>query len=60
MRTVFVVLALANVLFFIWARYIAPPEAAADPRPIGRQIEPDKVKVVSPAELAPRLLPPAR
>lgn len=52
MRTLFVFLAVANVVFFVWARYIAPPEAAADPRPIARQIEPDKVKVVSPAELS--------
>lgn len=52
MRMLFFVLVIANVAFFVWARYVAPPEAAADPLPPGRQIEPDKLKVVSPAELA--------
>jgi hypothetical protein len=48
----FFALVLANVAFFVWARYVAPPEAAADPLPLGRQLEPDKLKVVSPAEVA--------
>lgn len=52
MRAVFLVIVLANVAFFIWARYVAPPEAAADPLPLGRQIEPEKLKVVSPTEVA--------
>ena len=52
MRALFLVIVLANVAFFIWARYMAPPEAAADPLPLGRQIEPEKLKVVSPAEVA--------
>jgi hypothetical protein len=52
MRALFLVIVLANVAFFIWARYVAPPEAAADPLPLGRQIEPEKLKVVSPAEVA--------
>jgi hypothetical protein len=51
-RALFVIIVLANVAFFIWARYVAPPEAAADPLPLGRQIEPEKLKVVSPAEMA--------
>jgi hypothetical protein len=52
MRMVFLALLLANVLFFLWARYVSPPEAAADPLPQGRQIEPEKVKLVSPSELS--------
>lgn len=52
MRALFTVIVLANVAFFIWARYVAPPEAAADPLPLGRQIEPEKLKLVSPAEVA--------
>ena len=52
MRTLFLVLVLANLVFFVWARYVAPPEAAADPVPLGRQIEPEKLKVIAPAELA--------
>jgi hypothetical protein len=51
-RTLFLIIALANMAFFVWARYVSPPEAAADPLPLGRQIEPDKLKVVSPAEVA--------
>src|SRR5204862_8356342 len=51
-RALFLVIVLANVAFFIWARYVAPPEAAVDPLPLGRQIEPEKLKVVSPAEVA--------
>ena len=52
MRALFLIIVLANVAFFVWARYVAPPEAAADPLPVGRQLEPEKLKVVSPAEVA--------
>jgi len=51
MRAAFLVLLLANLGFFAWARYLAAPEAAADPAPLGRQIEPEKLKVVAPADL---------
>jgi len=50
-RTLFLVLLLANVVFFAWSRYVSPPEASADPAPLSRQIDPDKLKVVAPAEL---------
>jgi hypothetical protein len=50
-RTLFLLLLLANVVFFAWSRYVSPPEASADPAPLSRQIDPDKVKVVAPAEL---------
>ena len=60
MRTLFLVLLLANVVFFAWARYVSPPEASADPAPLSRQIEPDKLKVVAPADLpAPVSVRPA-
>lgn len=52
MRTVFLLLVLANVAFFAWWRFLAPPEAGLDPRPLERQIEPDKLRIVAPAELA--------
>ena len=52
MRALFLVIVLANMAFFVWARYVAPPEAAADPLPVGRQIEPEKLRVVSPSEVA--------
>ncbi|MFL5299267.1 MAG: SPOR domain-containing protein [Anaeromyxobacteraceae bacterium] len=53
MRTLFLVLLLANVVFFAWSRYVSPSEAGADPAPLARQIEPEKLKVVTPAELPP-------
>lgn len=51
MRTLFLVLLLANVAFFAWSRYVSPPEAGADPAPLARQIDPDKLKVIAPGEL---------
>src|SRR5437762_10551107 len=51
MRTLFLLVLLANVAFFGWSRYVAPPEASADPLPLGREIEPQKMKVIAPAEL---------
>ena len=59
MRALFLLLALANVLFLAWSRYVAPPEAAADPAPFGRQIEPQKLKVIAPADLPPLAARPA-
>ena len=59
MRTLVLLLVLANAVFFAWARYVAPPEAAADPVPLGRQIEPQKLKVIAPADLPPVAARPA-
>lgn len=53
MRILFLLLLLANVVFFAWSRYVSPPEAGADPAPLARQIEPEKMKVVAPGELPP-------
>ncbi|HEU4351709.1 MAG TPA: SPOR domain-containing protein [Burkholderiales bacterium] len=44
--------ALANLAFFAWWRY-GPPADAADPAPLKRQIEPEKLKVLGPADLPP-------
>jgi len=52
-RTLFLLLVLGNVAFFAWSRYVSPPEASADPLPLERQIEPEKLKVVAPRELPP-------
>ena len=51
MRTLFLLLVLANVAFFAWGRYVSPPDATADPLPLTRQIEPEKMKVVAPNDL---------
>lgn len=48
----FFALALANLAFFAWWRYGSPADAA-DPAPLMRQIAPEKLKVLRPAELPP-------
>ncbi|HWI36310.1 MAG TPA: SPOR domain-containing protein [Burkholderiales bacterium] len=59
MRTLFLLLVLANVVFFAWSRYVSPPEAGSDPAPLARQIEPEKLKVIAPGEVpAPTPTPP--
>ena len=50
MRVTFLVFLLLNVAFFGWSR-LAAPDSTADPLPLERQISPEKLKVVSPAEL---------
>jgi hypothetical protein len=55
MRALFLLLVLANLAFYVWWRYGAPADAA-DPAPLSRQIEPEKLKIIAPAELPP---PPA-
>jgi len=56
-RTAFLILLLANLGFFAWWRYGSPPDAAADPAPLGRQIEPEKMKIVAPKDLPPQAPP---
>jgi SPOR domain len=51
-RALFLLLLLANLAFYAWSRYGAPADAA-DPAPLSRQIEPDKLKVIAPHELPP-------
>jgi hypothetical protein len=56
-RALFLVLLLANIGFFAWWRYLSPPETPADPAPLARQIEPEKLKVVAPSALPPPAAP---
>lgn len=51
MRTLFFLLVLANVTYFAWWRFAAAPDAGGDPLPTGRQIDPEKLKIISPADL---------
>ena len=53
MRLLVLLLVLANAAFFAWSRYVASGEAGADAVPLGRQIEPDKLRILSPSELPP-------
>jgi hypothetical protein len=52
MRALFLLLLLANLAFYAWSRYGAA-DAAPDPAPLSRQIEPEKLKVIAPADLPP-------
>ena len=49
MRLFFLLLLLANLAFFAWARYFSPIDASADPLPLARQIDPGKLKILAPA-----------
>jgi SPOR domain len=53
MRALFLLLVLANAAFFAWHRYLSPPEVVFDPAPMGRQLEPEKLKVVAESDLPP-------
>ena len=48
MRTLFLLLVLANLGFYAWSRYAASADAAA-PEPLERQVEPEKLKIIAPA-----------
>ena len=51
MRVFFLLLVLANIAFFAWSRYVSPIDASADALPLARQINPDKLKILAPAEV---------
>jgi hypothetical protein len=51
-RAFFLLLVAANLALFAWSNYLAPPDPSQDPRPLGRQIEPHKLRVLSPGEIA--------
>lgn len=57
MRALFLLLLLANLAFLAWWRYLSPPEVVADAAPLKRQIEPEKLKIVAPADLPPAAAP---
>jgi len=49
MRVLALFLILLNLGFFAWAKYMQPAETTADPRPMARQIEPERLRIVAPA-----------
>ena len=59
MRALFLLLVLANLAAFAWWRHVSPPDPGLDPKPLARQIEPDRLKIVPPAELA-KAAPPKK
>jgi hypothetical protein len=48
MRAFFLVLLLANLAFFAWTNYYAPPDADLDPLPLGREVYPQRLPIVAP------------
>jgi hypothetical protein len=51
MRALFLLLILANVAFFAWARYVSPANASADAAPLVRQIAPEKLRILPHGEM---------
>jgi hypothetical protein len=52
MRVLMLFLVLLNVGFFAWSKFIAPVESGADPQPLTRQLEPDRLRIVPTAPTA--------
>lgn len=48
MRTLFLLLVLANLAFFAWANFIGELDTQSDPRPIARQVVPEKLRILPP------------
>lgn len=51
MRILFLLLLAANLAFFAWLRFMAPPDPALDPQPMTQQLEPGKLRIVTEREL---------
>jgi len=62
MRALFLLLLAANLALFAWVRQYAPADSASDPEPRTRQLNPEKIRVLTGSELAglaPAPKPPA-
>jgi len=58
MRSVFLIVLLANLAFYAWTQYLVPSEQGLDAEPLERQVAPEQLRIVSAAELA-KIPPPA-
>ena len=58
MRLLFLLLLAANLAFFAWMGFLAPPDPAVDRLPLSQQLDPGKVRIVTASELA-KVPPPA-
>jgi hypothetical protein len=56
MRALFLLLLFANLAFYAWARYGVPADAS-DVTPQSRQIAPEKLNLIAPAQLPPPAAP---
>ena len=54
MRALFLLLVLANLVFFAWTRYLSPGDPATDAQPFMRQVEPERLRVISAGEIFAR------
>jgi hypothetical protein len=52
MRTVFLLLVLANLAFFAWTNFVADSDTQSDPRPLARQVAPEKLRILPPEPAA--------
>jgi hypothetical protein len=52
MRVFFLLLIAINLGFFAWAKFYATPDAAADPEPPRRQVNPEGIRLLTGPELA--------
>lgn len=67
MRTTFLFLVLANLVFLAWSIFVSKADTQSDPRPLARQIAPEKLRIVpasalatsSPADISPTAAPEA-
>jgi len=60
-RLLFLLLLAANLGFFAWTRFLAPADPAVDQQPLGHQLEPHKLRIVTERELAREsAAPPAK
>jgi hypothetical protein len=57
-RLAFLLLLAANVGVFAWMRYLSPADPGIDARPMTREIEPQKLRIVGERELARKPAPP--
>lgn len=60
MRLAFLLLLAANIGVFAWMRYLSPPDPTIDARPMTREIEPQKLRIVNESELARTPAPAAK
>ena len=61
MRLLFLLLLAANLGFFAWMRFLAPPDPAVDRQPLARQLDAQNLRIVGANELARApSLPPAQ
>lgn len=57
MRTLFLLLVLANLAFFAWVNFFGELDSQSDPRPLARQVAPEKLRILPPEPVAQAAAP---